>query len=116
MLSDYRIESNNNNEITVEMASETFARAFRSAQGALHVSLRLGKRLNEPLLSIAITTQSHTGGHVEVVQDVVIRILRASELDLISEPLCPTPDVGTNTDRSILCFRHLPNCACLSTR
>lgn len=89
------------------MASESFARALRSVHGALHVSLRLGKRLNEPLLSIGITTQSHTGAHLEVVQDVLIRILRASELHLVSEPLCPTPEASRTADiRSISCCRH----------
>lgn len=66
---------------------------LRSASGAVEVVLRLGKRNHEPLLSLAIVMAGHSGARLDVVQEILIRILRASELDLIAEPMCPPPDV-----------------------
>lgn len=93
LFSEYRVESNKNNEITLEVATEALARVFRSASGALEIVLRLGKRHGEPLLSLAIAMTSHSGSRLDVTQEILIRILRTSELDLIAEPMCPTPDV-----------------------
>lgn len=97
VFSNYRIESHNQNEITVEVVAESFARALRSAAGATDVMLRLGKRDGEPLLSLSIVMASHTGAKLDVTQEVLIRILRASEMSLITEPMCPTPDVRART-------------------
>ncbi|KAI3626385.1 hypothetical protein CBS9595_001746 [Malassezia furfur] len=36
---------------------------------------------------------SHSGSRLDVTQDILIRILRTSELNLITEPMCPPPDV-----------------------
>ncbi|WFD25619.1 Checkpoint protein hus1 [Malassezia nana] len=93
LFSQYRVESHNHNEITLEVVAETLARALRSATGATEVMLRLGKRDGEPLLSLAITMAGHTGTKLDVTQEVLVRILRVSELSLITEPMCPTPDV-----------------------
>lgn len=97
VFSDYRIESHNQNEITVEVVAESFARALRSAAGATEVMLRLGKRDGEPLLSLSIVMVSQTGAKLDVTQEVLVRILRVSEMSLITEPLCPTPDVRART-------------------
>ncbi|WFD21900.1 Checkpoint protein hus1 [Malassezia equina] len=93
VFANYRIESHNHNEITVEVVAESLARALRSAAGATEVMLRLGKRDGEPLLSLSIGMASHTGAKLDVTQDVLVRILRVSEMNLITEPMCPTPDV-----------------------
>lgn len=95
LFSEYRIESHHENEITLEVAAESLARVLKTASGALSVSLRLGKRDREPLLSFSIALSSHKGAQLDVVQEVLVRILRVSEQNLIAEPLCPTPDVRT---------------------
>ena len=97
VFTNYKIESHNNNEITVEVSAESLARVLRSAAGALEVMLRLGKRDREPLLSWSIVMTSQSGTRLDVVQELVVRILRASELALIVEPMCPTPDVRGST-------------------
>lgn len=97
VFTNYKIESHNNNEITVEVSAESLARVLRSAAGALEVMLRLGKRDREPLLSWSIVMTSQSGTRLDVVQELVVRILRASELALIIEPMCPTPDVRGST-------------------
>lgn len=102
------MESNRNNEITLEVATEALARVLRSAVGALEIVLRLGKRNGEPLLSMGIAMSSHSGARLDVTQDILIRILRTSELNLISEPMCPPPDVrlAITHPRSILYCPH----------
>ena len=113
VFTNFKIESHNNNEITVEVSAESLARVLRSAVGALEVMLRLGKRDREPLLSWSIAMTSQNGTRLDVVQELVVRILRASELALIVEPMCPTPDVR---GRSILDDRLASYDACLHIR
>lgn len=93
VFTNYRIESHHDNEIIVEVSADSLARVLRSAAGALEVILRLGKREKDPLLSWSITMTSHSGTRLDVMQEIVVRILRQSEYSLISEPLCPKPDV-----------------------
>lgn len=68
-------------------------RALRSASGAKSLLMRLGKREKDPVLSMTIATASHSGASLEVTQEVLIRILRMSEVAHVTEPMCPTPDV-----------------------
>lgn len=93
LFDEYRIESNNADQITLEVSSESLSRALRSALGAESLLLRLGKRNHDPVLSLGITTATHKGARLEVVQEVLIRILRTSELGAVAEPMCPPPDV-----------------------
>ncbi|KAE8258329.1 hypothetical protein A4X13_0g1749 [Tilletia indica] len=90
----FRIESNNNNKIFVEIATETFLKALRSGLNATDLTMRLAKNVNNtPLLSFNIVSSSHTGARLVVVQDVLIRILKPTEMERIIEPLCPPPDI-----------------------
>lgn len=118
LFTEYRVESNRNNEVTLEVATEALARVLRSAAGALDLVLRLGKRNGEPLLSMAIAMSSHSGARLDVTQDILIRILRTSELNLITEPMCPPPDVcvTTLTPRYILRCRRWLRCALLQSK
>lgn len=93
VFSHYRIESHHDNEIILEVSAESLMRILRSAAGALDIMLRLGKRDQDPLLSWSIAMTSESGARLDVLQEVVVRILRASEQSLISEPMCPKPDV-----------------------
>ncbi len=90
---DYRIESNFQNHINLEVSPDTLLKALRSANNAYSVILRLAKRGKDPLLSFTISAQSHTGAKLEVVQDVLIKVLKPAEMSRVVEPLCPEPDV-----------------------
>ncbi|SNX87627.1 related to protein hus1, required for S-M and DNA damage checkpoints [Melanopsichium pennsylvanicum] len=90
---DYRIESNFQNHINLEVSPDTLLKALRSANNAYSVILRLAKRNKDPLLSFSISSQSRTGAKLEVVQDVLIKVLKPAEMSRIVEPLCPEPDV-----------------------
>ncbi|WFD29270.1 Checkpoint protein hus1 [Malassezia sp. CBS 17886] len=90
---ELRVESNNNNEITVEVASESLTRILRTASGAVEVMIRLGKRDAQPYLTVCIFKTSHTGAPLDVTQELPVRILRPSDLGVLAEPMCPPPDV-----------------------
>lgn len=90
---DYRVESNFNNQINFEISTDTLLQALRSGQNAVDVMMRLAKRDKDPLLSFAIANASHSGSKLEIVQDVLIKVLRPAESTRIKEPLCPDPDV-----------------------
>lgn len=90
---EYRVESNFNNQINFEIATDMLLVALRSSQNAVDVMVRLAKRDKDPLLSFAIANASHSGSKLEIVQDVLIKILRPAESLRIKEPLCPDPDV-----------------------
>ncbi|KAL9936307.1 hypothetical protein V8E36_005149 [Tilletia maclaganii] len=90
---EFRIESNNGNKIFMQIATETLLKALRSGLNAMEITIRLAKRIRTPMLSFNIVNESHTGGRLVVVQDVLIRILKPTEMERIKEPLCPAPDV-----------------------
>lgn len=90
---EYRVESNFNNQINFEVATDMLLRALKSASNAVDVLMRLAKRGKDPLLSFAIANASHSGSRLEIVQDVLIQVYRPAESMRIKEPLCPEPDV-----------------------
>ncbi|PWN51227.1 cell cycle checkpoint [Violaceomyces palustris] len=93
LFSDYRIESNFQNQINLEVSPETLLKALRSANNATEVTMRLVKRNNDPLLSFSITSNTATGAKLDIIQDVLIRVLKPADIAKVKEPLCPEPDV-----------------------
>lgn len=91
---EYRVESNFHNQINFEIATDTFLQALKSAQNAVDVLMRLTKKDKDPLLSFCIANASHSGARLEIVQDILIKVLRPAESARIKEPLCPDPDVS----------------------
>lgn len=90
---DYRVESNFNNQINFEISTDTLLQALRSSSNAVDVMIRLAKRDKDPLLSFSIANATHSGSRLEIVQDVLIKVMRPAESMRIKEPLCPDPDV-----------------------
>ncbi|KAM0786318.1 hypothetical protein ACM66B_001793 [Microbotryomycetes sp. NB124-2] len=99
-----RLESNNNNEIYLEVSTEALSRALKSAAGATQVVIKLAKKTGlgpqgqttagRPVLSLAISSASKAGRQLEITQDVAVRVKTLSEMQAMKEPLCPTPDVN----------------------
>lgn len=139
LFKDFRIESNFNNQINLEIASDSLLKALRSAQNAVDVTMRLAKRNKDPLLSFMIVNavgvlasheekftsvaqrcscssldltsdfrpfplKSRSGARLEIVQDVLIKVLKPAEIERIKEPLCPEPDVSSTVSRR---YSHL---------
>ncbi|KAK4051962.1 Checkpoint protein hus1 [Microbotryomycetes sp. JL221] len=99
-----RLESNNNNEIYLEVSTDALARALKSAAGATQVVIKLAKKPGlgpqgqptaaRPVLTLAISSASKAGRMLEITQDVAVRVKTLTEMQAMKEPLCPTPDVN----------------------
>ncbi|CEH17177.1 Checkpoint 9-1-1 complex, HUS1 component [Ceraceosorus bombacis] len=87
-----RIESNFNDQINLEVATETFLHALKSSINAVDVIIRLAKRDRDPLLNFTIGNSTVNGARLEISQEVLIRVLRPAEISRIREPECPVPD------------------------
>ena len=125
LFSDYRIQSNAGNIISVGVSPDALLQALRSASpstsssGALggginsyanvpaEVVVRLAKKNGQAVLALEITFDGSGSGKVVVAHDVLIDVLKPAEMAKLKEPLCPEPDVrprpfilffwGTNT-------------------
>ncbi|KAL8276507.1 hypothetical protein RQP46_011108 [Phenoliferia psychrophenolica] len=101
----FRLESNSNNEIYLEVSTEALGRALKSAAGATEVTIKLAKKGGtgpqgtggknaRPVLSLGITSASKQGRSVTITHDVGVKVKKQSEVDALKEPLCPAPDVN----------------------
>ncbi|KAI5477604.1 HUS1 checkpoint protein [Pseudohyphozyma bogoriensis] len=102
--STFRLESNSNNEIYLEVSLDALARALKSSTGATEVTIKLAKKGGtgpagnqgknaRPVLSLAIQSASRHGRMVTITHDVGVRVKKHSEVDAMKEPLCPAPDL-----------------------
>ncbi|KAM0749484.1 cell cycle checkpoint [Meredithblackwellia eburnea MCA 4105] len=104
VLETFRLESNSNNEIYLEVSTEALQRALRSAQGATEVTIKLAKKGGlgpngtgkgaRPVLSLSVGNISKGGRSVSITHDVSVVVKKQSEVDAMKEPLCPAPDVN----------------------
>ncbi|GAA5888113.1 hypothetical protein JCM5296_005437 [Sporobolomyces johnsonii] len=102
-LDNFRLESNNANEIYLEVSTDALARALKSAQGATVATIKLAKKGGQgpngtgkgahPVLSIVVESASRMGKRLEITQDVFVKVKKAAEIALLKEPLCPEPEV-----------------------
>ncbi|KZT65911.1 cell cycle checkpoint [Daedalea quercina L-15889] len=103
LFTDYRIQSNANNEIFLALSAEAMTAALRSAaapsgqQGAFsadaEVVVRLVKRSDVATLSFEILTTTRMGRGVRIAHDVRIEILKREDVSRLKEPMCPEPEV-----------------------
>jgi HUS1 checkpoint protein len=120
LFTEYRIQSNANNEISLVLSTEALASALRSVAGGaagggapgqmgMHsfegpeVTLRLAKKHDTAVLSFEMTTQTRMGRRVTISHDVRIEILKPVDVARLAEPLCPEPDVRFNSLFSCIC-------------
>ncbi|GAA5878625.1 hypothetical protein JCM8547_003848 [Rhodosporidiobolus lusitaniae] len=102
-LESFRLESNHQNEIYLEVSTDSLARALKSCSGATVSTIKLAKKGGAgpngtgkgayPVLSLAIESSSRMGKRLEITQDVAVKVKKAAEIELLKEPLCPQPDV-----------------------
>lgn len=55
--------------------------------------MKLAKKTDQAVLSFEITGTTRVGRRVKVTHDVKIEVMKPSDVDKLSEPLCPEPDV-----------------------
>jgi HUS1 checkpoint protein len=58
--------------------------------------MKLAKKNDQAVLSFEISGLTRLGRRVRVVHDVRIDVMRPGDVDKLSEPLCPEPDVIIN--------------------
>ncbi|KAI0370127.1 cell cycle checkpoint [Pilatotrama ljubarskyi] len=105
LFTDYRIQSNSNNEITISVASDALLAALRSAAGPssaqrsssslpadTHVIMKLAKKADKSVLSFEITGLTSIGRNISIVQHVFIDVMRHADVQRLKEPMCPEPD------------------------
>ncbi|KAF4613723.1 hypothetical protein D9613_008149 [Agrocybe pediades] len=98
LFDNYRIQSNANNQITMSLTCDALLGALKSASAsttssttfdAEEVVMKLAKKDDQALLSFEIPGQTRNGQRVRVTHDVKIEIMRPSEAEKMTEPLCP---------------------------
>ncbi|KAG2017441.1 hypothetical protein CC2G_006950 [Coprinopsis cinerea AmutBmut pab1-1] len=116
LFTNYRIQSNANNEITMVLSSEALAGALRSAaanpssalsaggtsNGAAtstssfeteEVVMKLVKKNDMGMLSFDIHGVTRVGRVVKVTHDVRVDVMKPTEVAKLNEPMCPEPDM-----------------------
>ena len=102
LFTNYRIQSNSNNEITVGLTTEALLGALKSAAASSsstpsfdtdEVVMKLAKKTDQALLSFEISGQTRVGHRLRVAHDVKIEVMRPADVEKLKEPLCPEPDV-----------------------
>ncbi|EIW63760.1 cell cycle checkpoint [Trametes versicolor FP-101664 SS1] len=106
LFTEYRIQSNNNNEITISLSAEALLAALRSAAGPStaqnssntvasesEVTMKLAKKGDKSVLSFDITGSTPMGRSITVVQHVTVEVVRHADVERLKEPMCPEPDV-----------------------
>ncbi|KAG8754344.1 hypothetical protein FRC11_006703 [Ceratobasidium sp. 423] len=93
MFSDYRIQSNANNMISLEVSTEPLSQALRSASASQDVIVKLAKKNDQPVFSFEAQTESRQGKKMLVTHDVRIMVMKTVEIEQVKEPLCPPPDL-----------------------
>jgi HUS1 checkpoint protein len=122
LFTDYRIQSNAGNEISLLLASDALLAALRAAAGAdAHtVVMKLAKKHELAVLTIELTLHARLGADAVVAHDVRIEVQKPADMERLKEPLCPEPDVrmqqGPESStvfiicRCIYCSRRSPKC------
>ena len=108
LFTNYRIQSNANNEITMGLSSEALLGALKSAAASSsstpsfdtdEVVMKLAKKTDQALLSFEISGQTRVGHRLRVAHDVKIEVMRPADVEKLKEPLCPEPDVRYHLHR-----------------
>ncbi|TYJ55504.1 hypothetical protein B9479_003776 [Cryptococcus floricola] len=101
----YRIESNMNNEIWVEVNLDALHRVLKSADTAVgdgkseaflsdaEVTLKLGKNNSQPIWSFGVRGYTATRKQMCITHEINVKILSARRQQELEEPLCPQPDI-----------------------
>ncbi|KAF8311964.1 cell cycle checkpoint [Clavulina sp. PMI_390] len=95
LFSEYRIQSNNANEINMEISTALLVHALKISNhtNVTKVTIKLAKRGDIPKLSFEVDTMNAQRKGVKSVHDVQIKVLPSVEANRLVEPQCPTPNI-----------------------
>lgn len=83
---DYKVESNFNNQVNIELISDHLCQALKQITPASQVTIKLAKHNNQPILNVEIITRSTTGQELTVIHDVLIAIKKPRDMEIIRTP------------------------------
>ncbi|KAL0479899.1 HUS1 checkpoint protein [Acrasis kona] len=86
LFTEFRIDSQQNNNIYVVLNLDHALRALRSIKSAKNITMRLTKKSNQAYLTLDFRIDL-SEGEVALSQDIPVRTLQAAEVDAISEPV-----------------------------
>ncbi len=101
IFTNYRIQSNANNEITMLLTAEALLSALKSASTTAEtadsddVVLKLAKKNDQAILCFEINGTTRLGKSMRVSHDVKIEVMKPTDVASLKEPMCPDPDVST---------------------
>ena len=78
----------------MRIGSEPLLQALRSAASSPEAVMKLAKKNDLAVLSFEITVVTRQNKKVSVTQDVKIEVMRPQDVEKLSEPMCPEPDVS----------------------
>ncbi|WVR03258.1 hypothetical protein IAU60_000249 [Kwoniella sp. DSM 27419] len=108
LFDNFKIESNANNEIWLEVNLESLLKVLRSADSSVggigesrqsaaltdsDVTLKLNKKGNQPIWAFEIRGQTAAGKHMSITHEIDVKILSPKRQQELQEPLCPQPDI-----------------------
>ncbi|EJF64406.1 cell cycle checkpoint [Dichomitus squalens LYAD-421 SS1] len=105
LFTEYRVQSNSNNEITISVFTESLLSALHSAAASSsktssflasdsEVIMKLAKNPEKKsVLSFEIKGTTSMGSNALIHKQLLIDVLRHADVDRLKEPLCPEPDV-----------------------
>lgn len=83
---EYKVESNYNNQVNIELVSEHLCQALKQITPASQVTLKLAKHNNQPVLNVEIITRSKSGQEITVLHEVLIAIKKPRDMGIIRTP------------------------------
>ncbi|GMK54198.1 hypothetical protein CspeluHIS016_0107840 [Cutaneotrichosporon spelunceum] len=105
----YRIESNNNNEIWLEINLDALLKVLRSADTSsgiadggrggnttlsdADVMVKLNKLDGRPVWTFEISGRTSQGHPITITHNVTVHIISSRRQKELTEPLCPPPDI-----------------------
>ncbi|PFH48008.1 hypothetical protein AMATHDRAFT_150820 [Amanita thiersii Skay4041] len=102
IFTNYRIQSNAENTISLNLSPEALLAALRSAVTPAssasgyetdEVIVKLAKKNDQAVLSFEISGYTRAGRRMRVTHDVKIDVLKPADVDKLQEPRVPEPDV-----------------------
>ncbi|KAJ3832916.1 checkpoint protein Hus1/Mec3 [Lentinula raphanica] len=107
IFNSYRIQSNSNNEITVNLSCDALMGALKSASTSAGTSnstsgstyetdeviVKLAKKNDQAVLNFEITGTTRAGRKVKIEHDVKIEVMKPADVAKLNEPMCPEPDI-----------------------
>ncbi|BEI93921.1 uncharacterized protein CcaverHIS019_0603800 [Cutaneotrichosporon cavernicola] len=111
----FRIESNNNNEIWLEVNLDALLKVLRSADTSsgianggrggnttlsdADVMVKLNKLDGRPVWTFEISGRTPQGNPITITHNVTVHIISSRRQKELTEPLCPPPDLKTIVSR-----------------